>query len=167
MTLTSRQVSVAAEAIAAAQFARCGCDVSVQYGANQPEYDLIVAKGDRMLKVSVKGSQSGSWGLTQSYLKNADYHGAVDTWLKRHGAKTVFCLVHFKTVDLDLMPRIYLAQPSEIAQRLRDSAGGRGKTILFENHQWGSRATAAGLREEIPALWRLTEARVDHMINEL
>jgi hypothetical protein len=34
-----------------------GCDVSVQYGADQPEYDLIVAKGDRMLKVSVKGSQ--------------------------------------------------------------------------------------------------------------
>lgn len=41
--LTSRNVGVATEAIAAAQFARCGFDVSVQYGANQPEYDLIVA----------------------------------------------------------------------------------------------------------------------------
>ena len=29
---------------------RCGFDVSVQYGANQPEYDLIVARGDPMLK---------------------------------------------------------------------------------------------------------------------
>jgi hypothetical protein len=57
---TSWQVAVAAEAIAAAQFARCRFDVSVQYGANQPEYDLIVAKDDRMLKVSVKGSQDGS-----------------------------------------------------------------------------------------------------------
>lgn len=73
-------VGVAAEAIAAAQFARCGYDVSVQYGANQPEHDLIVAKGDRLLKVSVKGSQDGSWGLTQSYLRRADYHAAVDLW---------------------------------------------------------------------------------------
>src|SRR5580692_7804668 len=87
---TSWQIAVAAEAIVAAQFARCGFDVSVQYGANQPEYDLIVAKAERMLKVSVKGSQDGSWGLTQSYLKKANYHGAIDTWLKRHGSRTVF-----------------------------------------------------------------------------
>jgi hypothetical protein len=33
---SSWHVSVAAEAIAAALFARCGYDVSVQYGANQP-----------------------------------------------------------------------------------------------------------------------------------
>lgn len=57
---TSWHVAVAAEAFAAALFARCGVDVSVQYGANQPEYDLIVSQGERMLKVSVKGSQDGS-----------------------------------------------------------------------------------------------------------
>jgi hypothetical protein len=57
-------VGVAAEAIATALFA-----LVVQYGANQPEYDLMIAKGDRLLKVSVKGSQDGSWGLCQSYLK--------------------------------------------------------------------------------------------------
>ena len=39
--ITSWQVATAAEAFAAAQFARCGWDVSVQYGANQPEYDLV------------------------------------------------------------------------------------------------------------------------------
>jgi len=66
---TSWHVAVAAEATAAALFARCGYDVSVQYGANQPEYDLIVAKGEELLKVSVKGSQDGSWGLCQGYLK--------------------------------------------------------------------------------------------------
>lgn len=53
---TSRNVSVAAEAIAAGQFARVGYDVSVQYGANQPGYDLIVSKGNNILKISVKGS---------------------------------------------------------------------------------------------------------------
>lgn len=41
---TSWHVSVAAESITAALFAQCGYDVSVQYGANQPEYDLMVAK---------------------------------------------------------------------------------------------------------------------------
>lgn len=53
------QVATAAEAFAAAQFARLGWDVSVQYGANQPEYDLVAVNGDLMLKVSVKGSQDG------------------------------------------------------------------------------------------------------------
>jgi hypothetical protein len=61
-------VSTAAEAIAAAQFARFGCDVSVQYGANQPEYDLMIARGELMLKISVKGSSDGGWGLSQGQL---------------------------------------------------------------------------------------------------
>ena len=56
---TSWQVATAAEAFAAAQFARCGWDVSVQYGANQPGYDLVAVDGDRVLKVSVKGSKDG------------------------------------------------------------------------------------------------------------
>ena len=51
--LSSWHVATAAEALAAAQFARFGFDVSVQYGANQPEYDLIVADGENILKISV------------------------------------------------------------------------------------------------------------------
>jgi len=41
-------VGVAAEAFAAGLLApdQAGCDVSVQYGANQPEYDLIAVKGE-------------------------------------------------------------------------------------------------------------------------
>ena len=39
--ISSWHVGVAAEAFAAALFARLGYDVSVQYGANQPEYDLM------------------------------------------------------------------------------------------------------------------------------
>jgi len=54
----SWQVATAAEAFAAAQFARCGSDVSVQYGANQPEYDLVVVDGDRALKVYVKAART-------------------------------------------------------------------------------------------------------------
>lgn len=162
--LRSFHIAVAAEAFAAAQFARCGCDVSVQYGADQPEYDLIVAKDDLMLKVSVKGSQDGSWGLTQSYLANADYHGAIDTWLQRHGARTVFCFVQFKGAALHEMPRMYLARPVDVASRLRESAAGRGDTILYEKHVWGPRARGHGTIEETPPAWRLTEARVDELL---
>jgi len=72
-------VATAAEGFAAAQFARLGWDVSVQYGANQPEYDLVAVKKDRMLKVSVKGSQIGAWGIAQSHLgeKKAGYPLAI------------------------------------------------------------------------------------------
>jgi hypothetical protein len=161
---TSWQVAVAAEAITAAQFARCGFDVSVQYGANQPEYDLIVARGERMLKVSVKGSQDGGWGLTQSHLKEANYQGAIDTWLKRHGSQTVFCFVQFYGVELLTMPRLYLARPSEVAERLRATSKGRGDSILYEDHTWGPRAAGAGTVERIPASWLFTMERIEQLL---
>lgn len=164
--VTSWHVAVAAEAIAAAQFARCGFDVSVQYGADQPEYDLIVAQGERMLKVSVKGSQDGSWGLTQSYLKNADYHQAVKLWLSRHKPRTIFCFVQFKDVSLEQLPRLYLATPWEVADRLRATAKGRGDTILYERHAWGPRAKAAGTKEAIPDAWRFTRERAQQLLRE-
>ena len=41
----SWHVAVAAEAIAAAQFARCGVDVSVQYGANHPGVWGVARRG--------------------------------------------------------------------------------------------------------------------------
>ena len=64
-TFSSWHVGGSAEAYAAALFVRCGYDVSVQYGSNQPEYDLIVVSGEIILKISVKGSRDGGWGLTQ------------------------------------------------------------------------------------------------------
>jgi hypothetical protein len=162
--LTPRNIAVAAEAIAAAQFARCGFDISVQYGANQPEYDLMVVKGDRFLKVSVKGSQDGSWGLTQSYLKQADYHGAIEKWLTRHGSKTVFCLVQFKDLAFHELPRLYLARPEEIGQRLRETAQGRGDSILYEKHKWGVRAVGAGTLEQVPASWIFSVERIEQLL---
>jgi Holliday junction resolvase-like predicted endonuclease len=164
LSFSSRHVGVAAEAFAAALFARCGLDISVQYGANQPEYDLIVALGDRILKVSVKGSKDGGWGLTQSLLREANYHGAVDSWLARHKPRTIFCLVQFKGVAEDAMPRVYLATPAEIAERLRASAAGRGDTILYERHVWGPRAAGRGSVEEIPESWRFSSERVARLL---
>ncbi len=159
----SWQVATAAEAFAAAQFARCGWDVSVQYGANQPEYDLVAVDGDRIVKVSVKGSKDGAWGLTQSYLKDAAYHAAANAWLKKHTKKTVFCLVQFKNVPVTELPSLYLARPVEIAKWLKAAAAGRGDTVLYEHHVWSNRAQAAGTVDVIPDNWRFTEKRLDEV----
>ncbi len=159
--ISSWHVGIAAEAFVAAQFARYGYDVSVQYGANQPEYDLIAARGDRMLKVSVKGSQDGGWGLTQSYKKNCGYHEAIERWLSAHGKKTVFCLVQFMNSGDEELPRMYLATPAEIAQVLRDSRNGLGETVLREHHEWGVRAAAAGSVDMLPEDWRFSKERAD------
>jgi len=160
-------VAVAAEAVAAAMFARCGVDVSVQYGANQPEYDLIVARGEKLLKVSVKGSQDGAWGIGQSLLKNADYVAAIEAWKRRHKPRTVLCFVQFKGVPLDQLPRVYLATPLEVADRLKATAGGRGATILYESHTWSPRARSAGTAEKIPDAWCFSEDRVEQLFREV
>ena len=163
--ISSWHVGVAAEAFAAAVFARYGYDVSVQYGANQPEYDLIAVSGDKMLKISVKGSQDGGWGLTQNYKKGCDYHEATAKWLAAHHKKTVFCLVQFQNTAPNEMPRIYLASPKEIADMLDASAGGRGETVLREFHVWGSRAAGQGTTDHIPENWVISAERLEHMFN--
>ncbi|MEA2756026.1 MAG: hypothetical protein QOJ54_2315 [Aliidongia sp.] len=161
--ITSRHIGVAAEAIAAAQFARVGFDISVQYGANQPEYDLAVIRDDMMLKVSVKGSQDGGWGLSQGFLSNADYHKAADEWLAGHGERTALCLIQFEGIDLAQMPRIYLALASEVAGMLKASRGGHGDTVIRERKEWG-RGIASGSMDEIPPLWRFSKSRVESLL---
>ncbi|WP_425230924.1 hypothetical protein [Sphingomonas sp.] len=119
-----------------------------------------------MLKLSVKGSQDGGWGLTQSYLSNeirADCHGAADRWLARHTFQTAICLVQFADVPDDELPRMYLAWPAEVAAQLRNASRGRGDTILWEDHLHGPRAFAAGTRDRLPDDWRLTRRRAETM----
>lgn len=164
--ISSWHVGVAAEAIAAAQFARCGFDVSVQYGANQPVYDLVVVRGDKTLKVSVKGSQDGGWGLTQSHLENADYHGAIKKWLGRHKGPTIFCFVQFRNAELNQMPRLYLATPREVADHLRQAAAGRGETVLWERKVYGPRAKAAGTVDEVPEAWIFSKSRIEQLLRD-
>ena len=164
--MNSWHVGVAAEAMVAAQFARYGYDVSVQYGADQPEYDLIASRGDEILKVSVKGSKDGSWGLTQKFKKGRTYHEAIDEWLSKHHKKTVFCLVQFKNVNDNELPKMYLATPSEIAEVLHREAKGRGDTILYVEHTWGPTAQAYGTTDKIPEEWLLTRNRADALFKK-
>ena len=61
------------------------------------------------------------------------------------------------------MPRIYLATPAEIAERLNASARGRGETILYENHTWGPRAVGHGTTDRIPDEWIISAERLAYM----
>ena len=164
--MNSWHVGVAAEAMVAAQFARYGYDVSVQYGADQPEYDLIASRGDEMLKISVKGSKDGGWGLTQKYKKGNTYHEAIDMCLKEHHKKTVFCLVQFENIADDMLPKMYLATPNEIADVMRRGRNGLGDTILYMEHTWGPTAQAYGTTDKIPEEWFFTRERADEIFTK-
>jgi hypothetical protein len=59
---------------------------------------------------------------------------------------------------------MYLATPDEIAQRLRETANGRGDTILFEDHTWSNRAMAAGGVERVPKKWYFSLERVEEIL---
>lgn len=162
---TSYHVGVAAEAIAAALFARYGYDVSVQYGANQPEYDLIVSKADKLLRVSVKGTQEFGRGLCQSHIseQNNTYHKAIDAWLSRHNTRTILCFVSFHKVEPLEMPRVYIASPEEVAERLHASKNGGGSTILYENKRWTNRGKGAGSIDAIPKTWCCNDERLEEL----
>jgi hypothetical protein len=168
----SWQINLGSLGIAAAQFARCGFDVSIQYGADKPAHDMVVTKGSSLLKVVVKGSEEGFWNLTQSYVqraarmsgKNAAFHGAIEMWLDHHGARTVCCLVQFQNVPVEQLPRIYLATPSEVAQRLRETADGRGDSILYEGNEWASGLGGTTATEGLPASWRFSLARIQELM---
>jgi hypothetical protein len=163
-------VATAAEAIAAAQFARLGCDVSVQYGANQPEYDLMIARGERMLKISVKGSSDGGWGISQSQLSKlrkdnptgkTDYHAAADMWLARHARRTAMCFVNFRDVSIDAMPRVYLLWPKDVAKLLKRARNGRGDTRLYD-----LRLKPRPNHAVVSSDWVLTADRLNAMLGQ-
>jgi len=128
----------------------------------------MIAKGERVLKVSVKGSQDGGWGLSQSQLsklRQANYHGAADEWLVKHKKGTALCLVQFQGVLDHELPRLYLAWPGEIAKRLKEASGGRGDTILYEDYTRGPKAAGAGTREILPKEWRMSRERVEVLLS--
>lgn len=162
--MESYHVGVAAEAFAAGLFAQAGCSVFVQYGANQPGYDLVVTKEERTIKVSVKGSQDGGWGLIQNYKKKGvSYHETADLWAERHKFLIVYCLVQFERVMLGECPRVYLATVQEITAWHKASRNGLGSTILCENYTY-IKGAAAGITDQIPSAWRFSELRLHEML---
>jgi hypothetical protein len=169
--LSSRQVSAAAENIAAAQFSLYGFDVLEQAGQARFVYDLGVAKSGGMIKVLVHGSLDGFWDLVEPYLERtpqtkttrADYHRAIDRWLEHHGRRIACCLVKFESAELHQMPRLYLASAAEIAEKLHEIAEQAGATALCEEYEV-SDAYGARRIESLPAKWRFSQTRIAELM---
>jgi hypothetical protein len=164
-------ITVGARGIAAAQFARCGFDVLMQAGHDKPWYDLVVTKGGNLLKIAVKGSEDSRWCLAEPYQragsigsKFSDGHRAIDLWLDIHGSRTVYCLVQFEDVALNQLPRIYLATPAEIAQRMRESEDRLGDPVLYEQYEWVSPEMGCAQIEALPSSWLFSDERIHELV---
>jgi hypothetical protein len=169
--LSSRQLSAAAENIAAAQFSLYGFDVLEQAGRARFAYDLGVAKSGGMIKVLVHGSLDGFWDLVEPYLERtpqakttkADDHRAIDCWLEHHGRRITCCLVKFESAELHQMPRLYLASAAEIAEKLHEIVERAGATALCEEYEvidaYGARRI-----ESLPAKWRFSQTRIAELM---
>ncbi len=163
--MTPRQCEIAAEAHVASLFARCGYDVLVQYGANQPQYDLVAEKDGVFLPISVKGSQDGGWILALKYKKpEKTYHDAIDKWLKNQRKDLVYVLVQYQGVGLDEPPRTYIATPKEIAVVLKNQNNGKGRTALQEDYLRDH--PRSKLDDRIPDSWRFSEKRLATLVSE-
>jgi Holliday junction resolvase-like predicted endonuclease len=163
-TFDSYHVGIAAESFAAGLLAHAGYEVLVQYGANQPLYDLVAVKGKRILKVSVKGSSDGDWGLIQNFLtgevRGDKYHKAADEWLIKHGSDTVFVFVQFLGVALGQMPEFFVARADAVGIQLKSAKNKTGDSVLRRNHTW-TRGIAKGCTDTIPQSWKFTQERID------
>jgi hypothetical protein len=157
-------VAVAAEAYVAAFCAQAGLDISIQYGANQPDYDLIVKREARFIALSVKGSQDGGWGLCQSYKRGRTYHDAIDAWCETHDPSIVYALVQFWGTAIGQSPRVYLASPSEIAAVMKTSRAGSGNTMLLENYSY-KKGVGKDTTDKLPDTWKFSAARVNELLD--
>jgi hypothetical protein len=164
-------ISVGAEGIAAAQFARCGFDVLVQAGRDKSYYDLVVSRGGTLLKVAVKASDNGRWCLTSGYTRRVaesggvrmDCNAAIDMWRSSYGSRTVVCLVQFEGAAISEMPRIYLASPDEIAAKMRAAAERTDDCVLYERYQWMNREGECNL-ECLPRSWDFSPERIQELL---
>lgn len=159
--MTSRQVEIAAESYVASLLAQTGYDVMVQYGSNQPEYDLVAIKDKRILLVSVKGSQDGGWPLAASYIKQSggDYGKALNSWLEKRRDDIIFILVQFFNVNLGDSPRVYIAKPNEIVSYMKSQCGGKGHGALREDYK--KHYPKSKYDDKIPVEWRFSQTRID------
>ena len=159
--MNKHQTAVAAEAFAAGVFAQAGYSVFVQYGANQPGYDLVVCVGAHHMQVSVKGSTDGNWMLTTKD-KNGTYQQAHDDWVAKNKG-FVFCLVQFCNVEAGKMPRMYLATGQEIAEELKTHWYGELSLSLVE-----MRAPTQGKNKgkvmKVPEIWTMTQERITSIV---
>ena len=158
--MTPRQCEIAAESYSACLLAQAGYDVLVQYGANQPAYDLVAVKDKRMLPISVKGSQDGGWMMAVKYKKKGvSYQGAIDQWFAAQRDDLIFFFVQFGQVPVGDVPRVYVARPSEVAAQLKAQRNGDGYGSLQEDRRRFN--PGSSFSEQLPETWRFSVKRID------
>jgi hypothetical protein len=158
--MTSRQCEIAAETYTACLRAQAGYDVLVQYGPNRPHYDLVAVKGQRLLPISVKGSNTGGWMLAVKYIRpGISYWPAIDRWLADQRSDVMFSFVQFIDIVLGAAPRVYIARPQEIAEHLKTQRDGKGHGALHEDAV--RRNPRGGYKHKIPQQWVFSMARLD------
>ena len=119
------------------------------------------------MKISVKGSQDGGWGLVQSYKKpSVSYHQVADLWLKDQSSDVFFCLVQFEDVAIGQCPRTYLARPKEMASYLKKARNSNGSTILYENYTY-KKGLGASFTDRIPDEWNFSAKRIEELLNSV
>lgn len=169
--LSHRQISVAAQNIAASQFALYGFDVLEQGGHAKSAYDLGVANSGGMMKVSVQASVDGFWSLVDRYVdqtmhlhaSRTDYHRAIELWVDHHSSRVSCCLVQFESANLNGMPRIYLASALEIAEKLHENTERLGDPALYEEYEITDAEGTHGI-ERLPSAWRLSLERIEKLM---
>ncbi len=158
--MTPRQCEIAAESYTACLLAQCGYDVLVQYGANQPHYDLVAEKDKRFLPISVKGSQDGGWMLAVRFVEpGVNYAQAIDKWLAAQRNDVVYVFVQFIHIPFGESPRVHLARPNEIAVHMKTQCDGRGHGSLQEDYKRDH--PKSKYSHKIPENWLFTRNRLD------
>jgi hypothetical protein len=157
-----RQLAAAANGIVTAWFSLAGFDVQNHSSEESAPFDLIIEKPGIKLQVSVMGTNTGYWALTELRQagKNVSHQEAVQTWLEQNGTRTVFALVRFHSTDPNTMPRVYLASTVEIAQRMMKAIELLGEPVLYESFETTNGADGHHTVEQFPNEWRFSEARV-------
>jgi len=163
-TMTSRQCEIAAESFTASLLARTGFDVLVQYGANQPDYDLVAERGGRFLPISVKGSQDGGWMLAVRYVQpGVNYVQAIEKWGLAQRPDIVYFLVQFLNVAVSESPRVYVAQPPEIVEYMKSQRYGLGHGSLQEDFRRDH--PRSKYDHAMPKDWLFSAERIDSILN--
>ena len=170
--LSPRSISLSAEGIAAAQFARAGFDILPQAAHEKPNFDLAVTRAGALVKMSVRATDSGRWDLVSPFLRGiygsksrrADLQNAVECWLDSQSSRAMCCLVQFGDVPLDQLPRIYLAAPNDVARRMLDTLERTDDASLFETYEWKSPFEDNHRIETLPNAWRFSPERIEELL---
>ncbi len=160
--MNRHQTAVAAEAFAAGIFAQSAYSVFVQYGANQPGYDLLVSNEVKAMPISVKGSTNGGWLLTTKKAEGT-YGEALDKWIQKN-SDYLFCFVQFERVQVGEIPRIYIAFGDEVGNYLKTAYFGDLSLSLWEYYS-PKVGINKGKVQQVPKHWIASKERIDELFS--